>query len=412
MEPHEIAYVLLRFPHLTETFVAEEMRAIRDQAAPVRILSLLTPVPGPVHAVSKELIHDAEYAPGLISWKLWWAQIYFILSSPRKYFRLLFELLREPCPARGFLLKRWVIFVKAVALAKQLQGSSIKLLHTHFAWLPGAATRVMAELLNLPYTVTTHAYDIYSIENDLLCLTVRSAAHIVTISEYNKVEMLRRCPGLDAERISIIHCGVDTRRFSPQPHPVNHPLSIVAVGSLIEKKGHQYLVRACRRLKEQGVHFKCTIIGRGKEEANLRQLIADLNLEPCVTLAGAQDQQAVLETYQRSDVFVLACVVDKGGDRDGIPVVLIEALAMQLPTVSTQVSGIPELVRHEETGLLVAPRDDVALAQALQRLGRDKELRERLAHSGRALVLTEFDIHKNARRLADLFEALIQERAK
>lgn len=411
MQPCKVAYVLFKFPHLTETFVAQEIDAVRRSGTPVKIFSLLPPDPGPVHALSKELARRVEYAPGLLSWRLWWANLYFLLRSPRRFSSLFVELLREPCPVPDFRLKRIAVFFKAVALARRMQGTSVRLVHTHFAWLPGAAARVIAELLNLAYTVTTHAYDIYSIENDLLCFTIRSATHIVTISDYNKGEMLERCPGLDADRISVIRCGVDIDTFKPAPKEADERLVIVSVGSLIEKKGHAYLIRACRQLVDRDVDFECTIIGRGRDEPQLRQLIAENGLGDRVTLAGAKEQSAVLETYRNSDVFVLACVVEKSGrGRDGIPVALMEAMAMQLPVVSTRVSGIPELVRHEETGLLVPPRDEAALADAIERLSRDPELRRRLAERGRERVIEEFEIQKNAGRLVDLFEALIQER--
>jgi glycosyltransferase involved in cell wall biosynthesis len=412
MSENKVAYILLRFPHLTETFVAEEINAVNAHGTAVHIFSLLNPIPGPIHPVSRELSKGVTYAPGFLTWQLCWAQLYFLARNPLIYFRLLVELLREPCPVFDFYLKRLVIFLKAVSLAKEIKGTSVKLIHTHFAWLSGAATRVIAELLGLPYTTTTHAYDIYSVENDLLCLTARSAAHIVTISEYNKREILQRCPDLVKSRISVIHCGIDVDTFVPGQRSHNDTVSIVSVGSLIEKKGHEYLIRACGRLKARGLNFKCIIIGRGRDEPQLQKLVAEQSVGDRVTLAGAQEQSAVLETYRSSDIFVLACVVDQGKGRDGIPVAMMEALAMELPVVSTHVSGIPELVHHKETGLLVPPRDDAALADAIEELSRAPVLREHMGRNGRALVIDEFEIQKNARRLANLFVELIKEQEK
>lgn len=410
MRPDTVAYILFKFPHLTETFIAQEIHAVQRRGGAVKLFALLRPDPGPVHALSAGLVEKVRYAPGLMAWRLWAANLYLALRSPRRYVRLLFELLRQPCPVADFRLKRLVIFLKAVALAREIRGSPVRLLHAHFAWLPGAAARIIAELLDLAYTVTTHAYDIYSIENDLLCFVVGGATHVITISEYNKAEMLARCPSLEADRVSVIHCGIDVDTFCPAERRDDGRLNILSVGSLIEKKGHAYLIRACRRLQERGVDFTCTIIGRGRDEPALRQLINACQLEGRVKLAGAQPQSEVLNAFRHSDLFVLACVVDGRGGRDGIPVALMEAMAMQVPVVSTRVSGIPELVRHEETGLLVPPRDEVALADAIERLARDPELRARLARNGRAWVTEAFEAQRSAGQLVQLFERLIEER--
>jgi colanic acid/amylovoran biosynthesis glycosyltransferase len=405
----QVAYVLLRFPRLTETFVANEICEIQHHGVRVHLFSLLEPRKGLVQPTSERLAKDVQYAPGLTSWRLWWAQLYFLTRSPLTYLALMAHLIRQPYP-RPFgtlFFKRVLIFLKAASLAHQLKDTPVKLVHTHFAWLSGAASRIIAELLDLPFTVTVHAYDIFSRSNDLLCFTTSAAAQVIAISEFNRQAVLDACPAVKERAISVIHCGVDLERFSPSTLGEQlEPLSILSVGSLNHKKGHKYLIQACRKLKADGVSFCCTIIGGGPDEQALKKMVCEYALEDLVDLRGPRTQPEVLSAYAEHDVFVLACVVHSSGARDGIPVVLMEAMAMQMPVISTPVSGVPELVRHQETGWIVPERDAPAIAEAIKLLAADRPLRERLGRNGRALVENEFGIRGNAAQLADEFRRI------
>jgi glycosyltransferase involved in cell wall biosynthesis len=321
-------------------------------------------------------------------------------------------LLIQPPPKAAFLPRRLAVFLKAVYLAKELEGSQVKLVHTHFAWLSAAAAMVISRLLDLPFTVTTHAFDIYSVRNDLLRLTSTAADHVITISEFNKQAILQKCPKVKEGRIDVIHCGIDLDEFQPsvkRHDPTSGVLRILSVGSLLEKKGHEYLVQACGQLKAQGIDFHCTIVGEGGLRRKLESLVKDLGLEDVIMLAGSRKQAWVRDALENSHLFVLACAVACDGDRDGIPVALMEALAMEIPVISTSVSGIPELVHHGETGLLVPEKDATALAAAMAHLAEDEALRWQLAGNGRKLVVAEFGIRKNAARLVNLFHRVIEE---
>jgi colanic acid/amylovoran biosynthesis glycosyltransferase len=409
LEALKVAYIVLRFPFLTETFVADEIWEMQQQGVPVHLYSLLRPREEPVHPTSQHLAKDTQYAPGFFSGRLWWAQIYFLVRSPVKYVALWIQLIRQPYPRNfgSLFLKRAFIFLKAVSLALALKDASVKVIHSHFAWLSGAAAMVISSLLDIPFTVTVHAYDIYA-SNELLCLIARSASHIIAISEYNKQMVLEACPGLEEDSISVIHCGINLDLFTSRARTHREgPLSILSIGSLIEKKGHKYLIRACQQLKARGIDFRCTIVGKGPSEGSLRQLVRDCNLEDYVVLAGSRSRDDVLDAYHRSDLFVLASAIGRSGDRDGIPVVLMEALAMQIPAIATEVSGIPELVRHKVTGWLVPERDPMAIAEAIALLAYDDRLRALLAHNGRALVEREFEIKGNVSRLINVFQQVV-----
>jgi glycosyltransferase involved in cell wall biosynthesis len=409
----EVAYVLFRFPQLTETFVAEEIRQVQSLGVQVRIFSLLPARRELVHPLSAELSPLVRYVPEVYAPSLWCAQLYYLLRTPGRFFKLLRTLLGQPAPGISTIPKRVVIFLKGVWLARELEDSTVQLVHTHFAWLSAAACMIVSTLLDLPYTTTTHAYDIYSRKNDLLELTVRTADRIVTISEYNKRTILEMTSPSNEQNIDVIRCGIDLGHFHvTDRRPNSRAFQMTSVGSLIEKKGHEYLIRACRELDAQGVDFRCVIVGGGELRAQLLALIRELGLEDRVVLAGTQTQTWVRDRLSQSDLFALACVVAPGGERDGIPVAIMEALAMEVPVVSTPVSGIPELVQHEVTGLLVPERDAKALSAAITRLAGDKRLRRQLAESGRALVEREYDIWENAAQLTSLFRSVVEERRR
>ena|SRR2546425_327358 len=410
MRSLNVTYILLHFPFLTETFVAEEINAIQRQGINVKIISLLEPRRGPVQPLSRQLLAQTWYAPGFLEFSLWLTQLHFFFRAPVRYLSLLWQLLRQPCRRRpiSLLAKRLAIFLKAVAVAYHLRDSATDLLHSHFAWLSGAATWVVARLLGLPFTVTVHAYDIYA-SDDLLGLVCGEANHVVAISEYNRGYVIAATKRKVVD-ISVIHCGVDLEKLKRRP--IQGPgsgrdsLRILSVGSLVAKKGHTYLIGACHLLKEQGLDFKCTIIGSGPDEGRLVKQIREHGLEDDVTLRGACPHPEIVMAYYDHDVFVLASIVARGGDRDGIPVVLMEAGAAGLALISTEVSGIPELVRHKQTGWLTPSGDTVALARAIIYVASDPCLRTRLGQNARAFVEVEFSIESNGARLAELFQRI------
>ena len=404
----EVAYILLRFPYLTETFVAEEIQKIQTSGVKVHLFSLLSPRKGLVHPVSEKLVAQAIYVPSLLSPRLWIAQVYFILTKPKRYINLLRILLKQPAPNYTILIKRTVIFFKSIWIAKQIQYSSIQLIHTHFAWLSAAGSMIVSELLDIPFTLTAHAYDIYSQKSDLLELTTSKSDRVITISEYNKREILDRCRTLNVEDIEVIHCGVDVEQFqAAKRQHQNLKVKITSVGSLTEKKGHAYLIEACKKLDSQGLDFHCEIIGEGNLHESLQDLIGSLHLEDQVSLAGSLSQNDVRQRLSNSDLFVLACVETNKGGRDGIPVAMMEALAMEVPVVSTNVSGIPELIKHESTGLLVRDKDVDGLVFMINQVVHNNKLRVRLQRNGRKLVNDQFNIEENAKDLANSFHKVI-----
>jgi glycosyltransferase involved in cell wall biosynthesis len=305
-----------------------------------------------------------------------------------------------------------VMFFKAVAAAYHLKDEAIDVIHAHFAWLSGGAAWVCSRLLAIPYCVTVHAYDLF-VSNELQPLITSSADHVIAISEFNQRHLIDQGTA-QPHNVTVIHCGVD-----PSLSQIDQPATraegdgawrIISVGSLERKKGHAILIEACQLLKQRDVSFTCQIIGQGPEKKHLRGIIARYGLDEQVELLGPLPHPEILNILRTGDIFVLASVVAPNGDKDGIPVALMEAGAMGLPLISTRVSGIPELVQHGMTGLLVNAQDPTALADAIKDVISDASLRRELGQNARALIRTEFNIEINAGRVIEVFRRLVRGR--
>jgi glycosyltransferase involved in cell wall biosynthesis len=293
---------------------------------------------------------------------------------------------------------------QAVVLARLVREKGIGHLHAHFAGRPTTVARLAAHFAGIPYTFTAHANDIFnnSTRPDEMQRKLADAAVAVTVSDYNAA-YLRSTFGAAAERVRRIYCGLDLTRLRYES-PQDRPPRIMAVGRLVEKKGFADLIEACAILARRGRSFGCQIIGTGTLDAPLRALVARLGLEKTVELAGPRPQGAVIEAVRGAAALVLPCVVGEDGDRDGLPTVILEAMALGTPCVSTDVTGIPEAVRDGDTGLAVAQHDPDALAAAIERLLFDPALRVRLAVNARQLIEREFDVRRNAARLRAVFD--------
>src|SRR5262249_6527930 len=304
-------------------------------------------------------------------------------------------------------------FLQAIAIADRLRGApDIRHLHAHFCHGATTVTWLAASISGRTFSFTAHAKDIYTPSLNpagLLARKLAAARFAVTCTEANRVYLEQyagRTPvyrvyhGLNAEFAEIM-AGEPAR---PQTGASDAVLRIVAVGRHVHKKGFDVLIDACANLAAQGVLLEATIIGESGDQTHaLADRIARCGLADRVRLPRPLPRRALLGEYRRATVFCLPCRVSSDGDRDGIPNVLVEAMASGLPVVTTEVSGIPELVENDRNGLLVPPDDAVATAAALLRIFRDRALAERLAANGRAVVAERFDGDRLIGELATLF---------
>jgi colanic acid/amylovoran biosynthesis glycosyltransferase len=398
----KVAYVMSRFPKLSETFVLGEILAVEEHGVEVELFPLLRERAEVVHPEAAALCERARFQP-FLSLPILGSQLHFLRRGPRRYVGALWALLRGTWGSANYLVGALGIFPKVVHGARLMEADGIAHVHCHFSNHPAAAGFVINRLTGIPYSFTAHGFDLH-VDRHMLCEKVAEAAFVVAVSEYNRKLILEECGERSRSRLTVIHCGVDTGLFRPREHAAAaRPFSILCVGTLHEVKGQAYLVEACRLLVEAGVDVTCTLVGDGRDRTALVRQIATAGLEGRVAVAGPRTRADVAELLGRAHVLVSPSVPTAEGKREGIPVVLMEAMASGVPVVASGISGIPELVEDGKTGLLVPPRDPSTLASALRRLHDDPALRESLARAGREMVEREFDVRKNAGDLVRSF---------
>ena len=396
-----VAYIMSRFPKLSETFVLYEMLALQQQGVGVEAFPLINERAKVIHAEAKQFVERAHYLP-VLSLAIMLANLHFLLKRPLAYLGTWLAVLRGTFGSTNYMIGGLGIIPKATKFAYDMQRMGVTHVHAHFANHPTVAALVVHRLTGIPFSFTAHAHDLY-VDQHMLAEKVRAAKFVVAISQYNKELIVKHAGEAMREKIQVVHCGVDTRLFQPRPQPsAGGPFTIVCVGSLEEKKGQTYLIEACRILKGRGLNFACHLIGDGDCRPALEAQVARDGLGDVVRLAGGRPRDEVLKMLATADVVALPSIRTKSGKMEGIPVALMEPLACEVPVVSTRTSGIPELVEEGVTGLLVPPENPQALADALERLAHDPELGRRMGRAGREKVLREFDLTDNTARLAQL----------
>ena len=401
--PRTVAYTMSRFPKITETFILIEMLELERQGVRVEIFPLIREREPVQHADAQRMVERAHFCR-LFSRSVLDAQIYWLLRRPRAYLRAWWHAVRGNLESPKFLSRALVVVPKAAYAARRMVDLDVDHLHAHYATHPALLAYVVHLLTGIPYSFTVHAHDLY-VERPMLREKVAAASFVVAISEFNRRMLIDLYGATAEERVIVVHCGIDPALFRPRERREPGELfTISCVASLAGYKGQRYLIDACDVLHQRGVPFQCLLVGEGEDRPHLEAQIRRLGLTDHVRLLGAQPRHNVSELLQQVDALALPSVVMPNGKMEGIPVALMEALAAEIPVVATAISGIPELVRDGETGLLVPERDAAALAEALLRLYTDRDLGRRLASAGRQLVLREFNLEHSVAQLRTLFE--------
>lgn len=396
-----IGYLLKTFPKLSETFILNEMLELERQGINLHVFSLRRPKDTHHHPAVGQLQAPVTYIPSLLpEWDrdeendLLQSQMTWNQRHPIKMMQVLEFYCDRPEE------RRLNEFLQGCYLAQELERLGIDHLHVHFANIPAATAEIAKLLTNIPFSMTAHAKDIYLTENTALNRRIRSAEFVLTCTDYNR-RYLESVSTSDTP-IHLSYHGIDLSRFTPQTKGSRDtPLRILSVGRFCEKKGFPYLLEACRQLQDLGVNFHCNIVGFGPLETQIREQIQTLALADTVTLVGKLTQDQVIEQYRQADVFVLPCQVTEDGDRDGIPNVLLEAMAIGIPVISTAISGITELVESGMNGLLVPEKNAQAIADALIRLACDAGLRAHLGQAGSRTVHQNFTLEHNVGQVKD-----------
>lgn len=389
----KIAYIISRFPVLTETFITNEVEEIRRKGVDIEVFSLRGPnLKESFQKNTAELIKTTHYYPFFFSLEIWAGLFFYLKTRPVNCLKILTKIFKTHVQNPVALLKILAVMPKTFAIAKKLKDMGITRIHAHWATIPATVAFVVSELNGCDFTFTAHAWDIFKVDI-MLEEKILKSKKVITCTNYNKEYLLQKFPHIDGNKITVIHHGLDFDSFNPAQKKRDGEFKILSIGRLTEKKGIHYLLKACSLLREKGIPFHTQIIYvDGDYEKFIFRLYENLHLEDCVEFIPGMPQEKLVEYYSNADCFVLPCLVANNGERDGIPNVILEAMAMELPVVTTPISGIPEVIKAGETGILVEPENADELAAAIQQLYYDTKLRDFLGNSGRGYIQEQFGI--------------------
>jgi len=388
-----ILYYLGSFPRLSKSFILNEIYELEKKGHNVIVCSIKNP---------GESIKHQEYEEIDIP-------IYYI-GTPT-YLDMIqlfsFKVLNLKVLKHTFYnasLKDHVInLYRAKQSIKFIENLELEIdhVHSHFATIRRFPAKYVASYFKVPFTITTHAFDLYrepvgAYTQSLL----KKADSIVTISKYNKNyiqnQFTKETP------INVVRAGIRPEKFTPSE--INVENRILTVCRMVEKKGLTYAIEAMKEVVKKIPEVEYHIVGSGELKEELEKKVKQLNLYDNIKFLDNVDDKRLIKEFDEAECFLLPCIVAKSGDRDGIPVVLMEAMAMKTPPLSTTVSGIPELIDHEENGLLVEPRNSDEIAEALLGLLKDEEKVKDLSQKARKKIINDFNISNEVDKLESIFE--------
>jgi colanic acid/amylovoran biosynthesis glycosyltransferase len=414
IRPLRVGYVLKRFPRFSETFILNELLELERQGVEVEVFSLLRPPDEPRHALLSQLKAKVNYLPsaaavdaltvkqGVAEGHAERVPLVDLVDGSMFDDAMPGKTGREMC----------ALVLKAAVLALMVKAHGIQHMHAHFGSDAATVAMLAGRLTRTPYSFTAHAKDIYHTYSDeqtdwrMRRAKIAEAAFVATVSDFNRKQLISIAGPLAAPRIHRIYNGIDLSRFVFAPEG-RDTATILSVGRLVEKKGFADLVAACAILRDRHVSFKCKIVGDGPLLDPLKHQIASLRLEQHVLLVGPKPQEELIDLMQQATVFVLPCIVTDSGDRDGLPTVLLEALASGLPAISTDVSGVPEIIAHGKTGLTTRQNAPGEIAAAVTEMLQNPGFRLRIAVAGRKKAESNFDLKRNVSVLRNYLEASV-----
>ena len=375
--PRSVVYVLKTFPKLSETFILGEIVALRRRGVDVRILALGRGSDHPVHPAARRLLSRVRYVPAAV-----------LRRPPRRPPPGL-----DPRHAGAWSAGEWA--------AAWLARDPVDHLHAHFAGPAATAACAASAATGIPFSFTAHAKDIFSRRVAWPWLRhVADRAHaVVTVCDYNRRFLEARLPGA---RIARIHNGVDVDRWRPA-RVARRRLHVLSVGRLVEKKGFHVLIASLARVRASGLDARLTIVGEGVERERLESDARRLGLGAAVRFAGERTEGEIRRLMRRTTLVALACLPAADGNQDALPTVLLEAGACGTPCIAGGVAGVPEIVRHGRTGLVVPPGDVVATAEAISTLLRSVERRAAMSRAARRHIVARFDRERAVTALERVF---------
>lgn len=432
-KPPTLGFILKGYPRISETFISNEIKLLEEQGFTIHIFSMRKPREKFSHNSVKKIHAKVSYMPEsmLIGFpRLLWNTVACALVRP-KTFAKTFKLFLARAAGTD-KLHTWVKhFMQGCFVANKVTDHNITHLHSHFVHTPTTVAMYASKLTGLPFSFTAHAKDIYTQRPERIAEKMQHATFAVTCTRYNQhnLEAIARtytapdappdyalAPITDGSPvrtpqpgycpIHTVYHGIDLSLFSTTKQGITTqpPYAILTVARLVEKKGLTTIIEALRLLVLRNIPFNYTLIGEGPLLPELKKEIYNSGLDDFVRLTGTLSHEEVLQHYRRADVFVLGCTTAKNGDRDGIPNVLAEAMAMGVPVIATHLSGIPELVKHKQSGFLVPCNDAEKLADATERILTDEALRQQIITEAERKVHEVFNNRQLIQQLSDIYE--------
>ncbi|RXK85031.1 colanic acid biosynthesis glycosyltransferase WcaL [Chlorobaculum sp. 24CR] len=400
MTQKPIAYLCSEYPAISHTFIYREIESLRKAGMTVHTASIHRPkkldlmTPAEQEEAANTLVVLSQPATAIIG-----AHLHCLTRNPGGYFRMAAEAFRLLFTGPKNLVKAAAYFAEAGILLRWAHRHGITHIHEHFGNPTALVAMLMKRYGTVTFSISVHGPDIfYTVDTALLPDKVREASFVRCISHYCRSQIMRISEVERWNRFHIVRCGIDPELYAPRPEPANAVPELLCVGRLTPAKGQHILIEACAMLDKAGVPFHLTFVGDGPDRESLQNYTRTNGLDRKVTFTGALGQDKVREHYDRADIFVLASFAE------GVPVVLMEAMAKEIPVISTRITGIPELIEHEQDGLLAMPGDPEDLARQIRTLLENPALRRQFGKAGRQKVIAMYNQHQNNDLLAEHFK--------
>lgn len=397
---NKIAYLANPYPAISHTFIFREIESLRKQGLQIATASISrAPHIDRMSPAEQREANRTFFLKEVSLTKGLQCLLLVLRASPLGFLKMGFKALSFAFTRTTSLKKSIGYLAEAILLINWLKQQNITHIHEHFA-NPTALVALLCKTYGgFSYSLSVHGPDIfYQVDSAQLAAKIQSATFVRCISHYCKSQIMRI---LDYDKWShqhIVRCGVDGETFQPSTTKKRLTPQILCVGRLCPAKGQHILLESCAALAKKGIDFKLTLVGDGPDMKSLKRLSSSLGLTKQVTFTGVLGQQQVQEHYRNADIFVLPSFAE------GVPVVLMEAMAMEIPVLSTRITGIPELIEHGQDGFLATPGDVDELTLYLNRLLYYPILRKRLGRTSRKKVLTYYNQETNNRQLANIFK--------
>lgn len=402
-----MAYLVSQYPMLSMIFIIREVLQLRRLGFNIDVASINDADRAPKGLTSDELSEAQKthyvLAQGAVTALL--SHLLVLVQAPRSYARGLTLAWRLGAWDARRLFKNMIYLTEALMVGRWMARIGQRHLHVHLGSQAATVGLFAKHVFGVGYSITVHGPDeFYDAPGQYLTQKVEAADFIVCISHFAKSQLMKLSPYEHWAKLHVSRLGVDPAVFAPRTaRPrAERPFEVLCVGRLTPAKGQHLLVDAVKRLIDQGRQVHLRVVGAGPDAASLQAQVSRLQLSANVTFEGAVNQDRIRDLYALADCFCIPSFAE------GIPVVLMEAMAMGIPCVTTHITGIPELIRHDQTGLLSAPSDVVGLADNILRLMDDPALGQRMSVLARAKVEADYDLAKNVATLADLFRQQLQ----